>query len=61
MDLSPFAPYLSLIEIVLAVVLIVLVVLQNKELTWAGFSVGIPEAVVGLSARAGAWKPRCIR
>lgn len=37
MDLSSFAPYLSVVEIVLAVVLVVLVVLQNKGSDLGGF------------------------
>ncbi|GAB4160677.1 MAG: hypothetical protein Fur0021_32940 [Candidatus Promineifilaceae bacterium] len=37
MDLSPFAPYLSFIEIILAIVVIVLVVLQNKGTDLGGF------------------------
>lgn len=37
MDLSPFAPYLSVIEIVLSIVIIVLVLLQNKGTDLGGF------------------------
>ncbi len=37
MDLSPFAPYLSVIEIVLALVMIVLIVLQSKGSDLGGF------------------------
>lgn len=37
MDLTPFAPYLSFIEIILAVVVIVLVILQNKGTDLGGF------------------------
>jgi preprotein translocase subunit SecG len=40
MDLSNFAPYLSVVEIILAVVVIVLVLLQSKGSDLGGFMGG---------------------
>jgi preprotein translocase subunit SecG len=37
MNLAPFAPYLSVIEIVLSLVLIILVILQSKGSDLSGF------------------------
>jgi protein translocase SecG subunit len=37
MNLAPFAPYLSVVEIVLAVVMVALVLLQSKGSDLAGF------------------------
>jgi preprotein translocase subunit SecG len=37
MDLSAFAPYLSVIEIILAVAMVILVVMQNKGSDLGGF------------------------
>lgn len=37
MDLSPFAPYLSIAEIILAIVIIALVLLQSKGADLGGF------------------------
>jgi preprotein translocase subunit SecG len=52
MNLAPFAPFLSVAEIVLAIVMVVLVLLQSKGSNLAGF-MGGSDSSAGSRTRRG--------
>lgn len=53
MDLGPFAPYLSVAEIILAIVVIVLVLVQTKGADLGGFIGGGGDSSPGYRTRRG--------